>query len=112
MHEFNGFGVKGVLRIIVLKMISENKIMHGYEITKRVKNLSNSKVNITDGALYPVLHDLEIKGFLISKTELFNNRLRKYYTLSKEGKILLKEKLKELSFFIETINNLILTNSG
>lgn len=108
MHEFTDFGVKGVLRTIVLKIISENKVMHGYEITKTVKNLSNSKFNITDGALYPVLHDLEIKGFLISKTELYNNRLRKYYSLSKEGKTLLKAKLKELSFFMETIHNLVL----
>jgi PadR family transcriptional regulator PadR len=76
--------IKGFLRVIVLKIIFENKNMHGYEIKQRIKNLSDHKIIVTDGALYPVLHDLEIKGLLTSRTELFNNRLRKYYALSKE----------------------------
>ena len=38
--------------------------MYGYEITQKVKELTKNKIQITEGALYPLLHKLEAEGIV------------------------------------------------
>ncbi len=77
--------IKGTLRVIVLKLLSENKRMYGYEITQRVKELTSNEIELTFGALYPTLHKLEAEGLLTTKTVVIDNRARKYYSLTSAG---------------------------
>ena len=77
--------------------------MYGYELTQRVKELTGDKIQITEGALYPTLHALENDGFVTTEIEYIGKRVRKYYTLSPEGKTKTKEKVNELTDFIETM---------
>lgn len=77
--------IKGTLRIIVLKLLANNKRMYGYEITQRVKDLSGSEIELTFGALYPTLHKLEAEGLLTAKTVIVEGRARKYYSLTARG---------------------------
>jgi len=95
--------IKGTLKTIVLKMLAENKKMYGYEITQRVRELTGDKIQLTEGALYPTLHSLEAEGILTTETEFIGKRVRKYYSLSKEGKIKSKEKVREFSDFMNTM---------
>ncbi len=99
--------IKGTLKTIVLKLLSENKKMYGYEITQRVKDLTANKIQITEGALYPTLHALEADGILITETEYIGKRVRKYYSLSKEGKAKSKEKVNEFADFMNTMKFLL-----
>lgn len=99
--------VKGTLKTIVLKLLAEHKKMYGYEITQTVKELTNDKIQITEGALYPTLHALEAEGILITETEYIGKRVRKYYSLSPEGKKLTKEKVNEFADFINTMKFLL-----
>src|SRR5882724_13442131 len=99
--------IKGTLKTIVLKLLADNKKMYGYEITQKVKELTGDKIQITEGALYPTLHALEEDGFLTTKTEYIGKRVRKYYTLSRTGKLRSKEKLSELTNFMETMISLL-----
>jgi PadR family transcriptional regulator PadR len=99
--------IKGTLKTIVLKLLSDNKKMYGYEITQKVKELTFDKIQITEGALYPTLHALEAEGLVTTKTEFIGKRVRKYYTLSRAGKVKAKEKLSELSKFMETMISLL-----
>ena len=60
---------------------------YGYAIIQKVKQLSNDKMEWTDGMLYPILHRLEKKGWIeafwgVAET----GRKRKYYRISKTGK--------------------------
>lgn len=55
---------KGTLMPIILKLISENEKMYGYEITQHVKELTKGKIDISEIALYPILHKLEADGVL------------------------------------------------
>ena len=95
--------VKGTLKTIVLKLLADNKKMYGYEITQRVKELTSDKIQITEGALYPTLHALESDGLLTTETEYIGKRVRKYYSLSPAGKSKTKEKLSELTDFMDTM---------
>jgi len=99
--------IKGTLKTIVLKLLDDNKKMYGYEITQKVKELTLDKIQITEGALYPTLHSLEAEGLVTAKTEFIGKRVRKYYSLSRSGKVRAKERLTELSNFIETMISLL-----
>lgn len=92
---------KGSLTTIVLKLLSEQDKMYGYEITKKVKEISGDEVNITEGALYPALHKLEADGLVSVSIEMTGNRPRKYYKLTSNGKKEVKTKLAELKAFFQ-----------
>ena len=59
--------IKGTLKTIILNLLKQQGKMYGYEITQRVKDLTDSKIQITEGALYPTLHALEKSGELKPK---------------------------------------------
>jgi PadR family transcriptional regulator PadR len=99
--------IKGTLKTIVLKQLENNKRMYGYEITQRVKELSLDRIQITEGALYPTLHALEAEGLVTTQTEYIGKRVRKYYSLSPNGKTKIDEKISELSDFMNTMKFLL-----
>ena len=101
---------KGSLTTILLKLLSENEKMYGYEITKKVMELSDGKMVLTEGALYPSLHKLEADGLLEVKMENIGNRNRKYYSLTKQGKKETCNKLKEVAAFIEQMQQILNLN--
>jgi DNA-binding PadR family transcriptional regulator len=98
---------KGSLTTIVLKLLSEQDKMYGYEITKKVKERTEGELTITEGALYPALHKLEAEGLLTVSVEHIGNRPRKYYSLTKNGKKEVKNKLAELQSFIEQMQAML-----
>ena len=99
--------IKGTLKTIILKLLADNKRMYGYEITQKVKEMTLDKIQITEGALYPTLHALEDSGLVTTETEYIGKRVRKYYSLSQEGKTKALEKVSELADFMETMKFLL-----
>ena len=99
--------LKGSLKTIILKLLEENGRMYGYEITRKVEDMTNGKMKLTYGALYPVLHKLEADGVLITESENFNNRIRIYYCLTPKGHSVVEEKIKELNEFIESLQSIV-----
>ena len=104
--------LKGTLQTIVLKVLKDHGKMYGYEITQRVKELSDGELLLTEGALYPALHKLEAEGFLKTETVMMGKRIRKYYTLTTDGKSLVKERIGELQEFIRTMGNVLQIEIG
>lgn len=96
--------LRGTIQTIILKVLKDHGKMYGYEITQRVSELSEDRILLTEGALYPALHKLEGEGLL--KTEVINigKRVRKYYVLTSEGKALAKERVFEFVDFIKTMS--------
>lgn len=95
--------IKGTLQPIILKLLENNGRMYGYEITQKVKELTQGKIEITEGALYPTLHKLEAEGVLSTEKEYIGKRVRKYYTLTKTGTSVVTQKVDELSDFMATM---------
>ena len=104
--------LKGTLQTIVLKVLRDHGKMYGYEITQRVKELSAGMIVLTEGALYPALHKLEADGLL--KTEVVNigKRVRKYYTLTADGKALARDRVSEFVEFIRTMGQVLQVEFG
>ncbi|HET6539189.1 MAG TPA: PadR family transcriptional regulator [Chryseolinea sp.] len=95
--------LKGTLQTIVLKVLQDHGKMYGYEITQRVKELSDNRIFLTEGALYPTLHKLEGDGLLKTETVNIGRRVRKYYSLTASGKSLAKERVNDFVDFIRTM---------
>lgn len=98
---------KGTLQTIILNLLSENERMYGYEITQKVKSITQGELLLKEGALYPALHKLEADGLLDTATEVVGNRLRKYYSLSKSGEKEVVNKLQEAKDFIAHLQVLL-----
>ena len=77
---------KGTLQNIILKLLSKEVKMYGYQITQRAKELTEGDLEMTEGALYPLLHKLENDGLIASELQEVNGRSRKYYLLTEKGK--------------------------
>jgi PadR family transcriptional regulator, regulatory protein PadR len=99
--------LKGTLQTILLKVLKDHGRMYGYEITQRVKGLSESQLLLTEGALYPALHKLEAEGILKTETVMMGKRVRKYYSLTSTGRSLAKDRVEELVDFIKTMSNVL-----
>ena len=84
--------------------------MYGYEITQKVKQITEGELNITEGALYPALHKLEADGLLDVEVLKVDNRLRKYYKLTEKGTKETVNKLSELESYLKTMQVFINPN--
>lgn len=99
--------LKGTLQTIILKALKDEGKMYGYEITQRVRELSEGRIIVTEGALYPALHKLEADGILKTESVAIGKRIRKYYTLTTQGKTLAKNKVAEFIDFVNTMSNVL-----
>ncbi len=81
---------RGSLVIAVLAALREEQ--YGYTLRKA---LSESGIEIDEGTLYPLLRRLEGQGLLISQWREADNRNKRFYRLSADGKRMLKQLLAE-----------------
>jgi len=103
--------LKGTLGTIILKLLEEKGRMYGYEIVQLVKEMSDEKILVKEGSLYPALHKLEADKLLVAEEVFIGKRVRKYYSLTPAGKISTKASVDELLAFMQTIHQLITPKS-
>jgi len=99
--------LKGTLSVLILKLMSEQGRMYGYQITQMVKEASDDKILLREGSLYPLLHKLKDDGVIKVETEMIGKRVRHYYSLTSQGEIFRLEKEAELKDFIATVSKII-----
>ena len=95
---------KGTLQNIVLKLLSKEMKMYGYQMTQRAKELTKGELEMTEGALYPILHKLESEGIIFSEIQNINGRDRKYYFLTEKGKKQQLEQEVEMKSYLFNLN--------
>lgn len=98
---------KGFLEPIIMRLLQENGRMYGYQITQMVKEITKGELQITEGALYPLLHRLEEQGIVETELENIGNRVRKYYTLTKAGKKQTSVAMEELKMFMQSLQLIV-----
>ena len=81
---------RGSLVIAVLAALREEQ--YGYTLRKA---LSETGIEIDEGTLYPLLRRLEGQGLLVSQWREADNRNKRFYRLSADGKRMLKQLLAE-----------------
>lgn len=89
--EKQGDLVQGTLDMLVLKALARGA-KHGYGVAEWIHQSSNDVLRVEEGALYPALHRLELKGLLSAEWGTSdNNRRAKFYYLTAAGKKRLAE---------------------
>jgi PadR family transcriptional regulator, regulatory protein PadR len=79
--------LQGTLDMMILKTLLYGPA-HGHQIGKHIQRATNEFLQMQHGSLYPALHRLEKRGWVVSKWETAPDRNRefKYYRLTDKGK--------------------------
>lgn len=98
--------ISGSTSMLILRLL-EDKDMYGYEMIENLEKKSNNVFTLKAGTLYPLLHSLEEKNYLKSYEDEVNGKLRKYYSLTKEGKKYLGTKKEEWQEYQTAVLNVL-----
>ena len=86
MSKDRGDLLQGTLDMLVLKALLLEP-MHGWGITERIEQWSESVLQLGQGTLYPALYRLERQGWIRSEWKVTeNNRRARYYSLTRAGR--------------------------
>lgn len=78
--------LRGTLDVILLRTLTRGP-MHGYAVSRWIRERTDDQLHIEEGALYPALHRLERKRWVESTWGYSeNNRKAKYYRLTASGR--------------------------
>lgn len=89
--EAAGDLLQGTLDLLILKALGKGP-MHGYAVAEWIHESSQDVLRVEEGALYPALHRLELRGLLSAEWGTSdNNRRAKYYALTAAGRKRLTE---------------------
>jgi len=78
--------LQGTLDMLILKAVSLGPL-HGYGVLLRIQQISQERLKIEQGSLYPALYRLEAQGWIASEWgESENKRKAKFYRLTAAGK--------------------------
>lgn len=92
--------------MLILSLLKQRDCC-GYEITNSIKELSDGVIDIKEGSLYPSLYKMVDKGYISSKDEYVNRKLRVYYHIEDAGKEYLGQLIKEYLLWEEKIRIII-----
>lgn len=99
--------LKGSIEILLLSLLAQSDC-YGYEMTKKLRILSDEAYHMNEGTLYPALKRLEKKECVTSYwSQESDGGRRKYYSITENGRTVLAEKLKNW----KQINTLILNTA-
>ncbi|MGN0609412.1 MAG: PadR family transcriptional regulator [Oscillospiraceae bacterium] len=97
----------GSTGMLILRLLDE-KAMYGYEMIETLEKRSDNTFSLKAGTLYPLLHSLEQSGYVTSsESEAENGRIRKYYTITDDGKNVLSQKRAEWEVFSGAVNKVL-----
>jgi PadR family transcriptional regulator PadR len=78
--------IQGTLEMLILKALQRGPL-HGYSVVEWIQQTSQQMLKVEEGALYPALHRMELRGLLKSKWGTSdNNRRAKFYELTADGR--------------------------
>ena len=78
--------MQGTLDMLILRSLIRRP-MHGYAVAEWIQQTSGEVLRVEEGALYPALHRLELRGLLAAEWGVSeNNRRAKYYRLTESGR--------------------------
>jgi PadR family transcriptional regulator, regulatory protein PadR len=96
--------LQGTLDMLVLRRL-QLEPMHGWGITERIEQWSESVLQLGQGTLYPALYRLERQGLIRSEWRVTaNNRRARYYSLTAQGRRYLNQEFAEWRRMSRAIN--------
>ena len=104
MATDKGDVLQGTLDMLVLKSLQLGP-MHGWGITERIQQWSESVLQLGQGTLYPALYRLERQGVIRSEWKMTeNNRRARYYSLTRAGRRQFSDELAQWRRMARAVN--------
>ena len=99
--------VRGTLDLLILKALSWGP-KHGLAVLRWLEQVTQARLQVEEGALYPSLHRMEQKGWLEAEWGITEkNRRAKYYSLTSDGRRQLASELRRWSRYTEAVGLVI-----
>lgn len=99
--------IGGGTNLLLLTLLNQRD-MYGYEIIAELEKRSDKVFKFKEGTLYPILHKLENNGYLKSyKSKGDAGRQRKYYQITRRGKMQLVEEKQQWEVFSKSMNMIV-----
>jgi transcriptional regulator len=99
-HEWK----KGSAELLVLSIL-EDQPRHGYDISKLIQVRSGGVLRFHVTSLYPLLYRLEERGLVAGRwVEKAEQRRRRYYSLTAQGRKVLSSQRKSWKDFVAAIS--------
>ncbi|HEX6316857.1 MAG TPA: PadR family transcriptional regulator [Gemmatimonadaceae bacterium] len=99
--------VQGTLDLLILSSL-RGGAMHGWGISRRIRERSGDVVLVTTGSLYPALHRLESRRLVKAEWRISdNNRRAKYYQLTARGERTLADEIAWWNRFVVGVAGII-----
>ncbi|MGH9645454.1 MAG: PadR family transcriptional regulator [Bryobacteraceae bacterium] len=103
---------QGTLDLLILKIVALGPV-HGYAIAQRLQQVSRDVVQAPQGSLYPALHRLENRGFLVADwKETETGREAKFYRLSGKGRAQLEKETASWQRLTEAVGLILKLSEG
>jgi len=107
-RSVDGEMVKGHTEMLILALLHSGASMHGYLIRQELTDISHQVVHPSLGRIYPLLRQMEKKGWLKSRQEtVCESRVRNTYRITAAGRAELKVRTKKWELFSAGINRLL-----
>ena len=99
--------VYGSLDMLILRTLRWGPT-HGHGIAKSIERLSEEKLKVEHGSLYPALHRLLQEGWIAAEWGVSkNNQLAKYYRLTAAGRRQLVAETSRWERFVRAISGVL-----
>ncbi|MEN8143919.1 MAG: PadR family transcriptional regulator [Gemmatimonadota bacterium] len=99
--------LQGTLDLMILKTLRQGSL-HGWGISKRIRETSRGVLEIRQGSLYPALYRLEDRGWIAGEEGLSpEGRKVKQYSLTRSGRKQLAEERATWSAFSAAVNHVL-----
>jgi PadR family transcriptional regulator, regulatory protein PadR len=99
----------GTVAVLILKALTWGPL-HGYDVSRTIRQRSDGALGLEDAALYQALHRLEKKRWIDAEWGLSeNNRRAKFYRLTDEGRRQLDTELTSWRAYVEAVSKVLET---
>jgi transcriptional regulator len=104
--------LQGTLDMLVLKAVSLGPL-HGYGVLLRIQQISQNRLEIQQGSLYPALYRLEHEGWITGEWgQSENNRRARFYKLTAAGRRRLETEAKKWNQFAAVVGTILGTEGS
>ncbi|MBW8876535.1 MAG: PadR family transcriptional regulator [Acidobacteria bacterium] len=101
--------MQGTVAVLILKTLSWGA-MHGYDISRTIRQRSDGALGVEDAALYQALHRLEKRAWIEAEWGLSeNNRRAKFYRLTGDGRQALQAELSTWRSYVDAVSKVLET---
>ena len=99
--------LQGTLDMLVLKAVSLGPL-HGYGVLLRILPISQNRLEIQQGSLYPALYRLEHEGWIAGEWGQSENKRRaRFYQLTEAGRKRLEAETKKWAEFTDVVGTIL-----